>query len=118
MSANSILGSKSLAFGKRIAKCYQYLLKNGKERSLPNQLLRCGTSIGANVREGLSAQSKKDFVSKMGIALKEAKETNYWLEIMTDADYFTPIEYQSLKMDNDELIAMLTSTIKSTKDNL
>jgi len=54
----------------------------------------------------------------MGIALKEAKETDYWLEIMTDADYFTPIEYQSLKMDNDELIAMLTSTIKSTKDNL
>lgn len=70
------------------------------------------------MREGLSAQSKKNFVSKMGIALKEAKETDYWLEIMTDADYFTPIEYQSLKMDNDELIAMLTSTIKSTKDNL
>ena len=118
MAADSILGAKSLAFGKRIAKCYKYLLKNGKEKTLPNQLLRCGTSIGANVREGLSAQSKKDFISKMAIALKEAKETDYWLEIMAEADYFTPPEYHSLKQDNDELIAMLTSTIKSSKENL
>ena len=97
MAVISVLGEKSLAFGKRIAKCYTYLLKSTNERSLPNQLLRSGTSIGANIREGLSAQSRKDFISKMAIALKEAKETDYWLEVMYDAEYFDQRIYNHLR---------------------
>lgn len=118
MAIISILGEKSMAFGKRIAKCYKFLNQQGMERSLPNQLLRSGTSIGANVSEALSAQSRKDFVSKMTIALKEARETNYWLEVMHEADYFDHRAFLSLKADNDELIAMLTATVKTTKKNM
>ena len=79
MARRSIVGEKSLAFGKRIAKCYRYLKDKKKETVMSKQLLRCGTSIGANVREGLYAQSRKDFISKLNIALKEAGETDYWL---------------------------------------
>ena len=74
MARESIVGEKSLAFGKRIAKCYRYLRDKKRETVMSKQLLRCGTSIGANVREGLYAQSRKDFVSKLNIALKEAGE--------------------------------------------
>ena len=90
MATQSIVGEKSLAFGKRIAKCYRYLKDKKKETVMSKQLLRCGTSIGANVREGLYAQSRKDFISKLNIALKE---------------------------DNDELLKLLTSIIKTTKEN-
>ncbi len=74
MATKSIVGEKSLAFAKRIAKCYRYLRDKKKETVMSKQLLRCGTSIGANVREGLYAQSRKDFISKLNIALKEAGE--------------------------------------------
>lgn len=84
---------------------------------MSKQLLRCGTSIGANVREGLYAQSRKDFISKLNIALKEAGETDYWLEVIHSADYFSDEEYKSLKDDNDELLKLLTSIIKTTKEN-
>ena len=80
------------------------------------QLLRSGTSIGANVREGLYAQSRKDFISKLNIALKEAGETDYWLDVLHAADYFTEQEFNSLKADNDELLKLLTTIIKTTKE--
>ena len=102
MATQSIVGEKSLAFGKRIAKCYRYLKDKKKETVMSKQLLRCGTSIGANVREGLYAQSRKDFISKLNIALKEAGETDYWLDVIHSAEYFTDDEYTSLKDDNDE----------------
>lgn len=117
MARESIVGDKSLAFGKRIAKCYRYLKDKKKETVLSKQLLRSGTSIGANVREGLYAQSRKDFISKLNIALKEAGETDYWLDIIHSANYFTDDEYMSLKADNDELLKLLTSTIKTTRNN-
>lgn len=117
MARESIVGEKSLAFAKRIAKCYRYLKDKKKETVMSKQLLRCGTSIGANVREGLYAQSRKDFVSKLNIALKEASETDYWLNVIHSADYFSDEEYQSLKVDNDELLKLLTSIIKKTKEN-
>ena len=117
MAVNSIVGEKSLAFGKRIAKCYSHLIDKKKETVMSKQLLRSGTSIGANVREGLYAQSRKDFISKLNIALKEAGETDYWLNIIHSAEYFTDQEYNSLKADNDELIKLLVSIIKSTKGN-
>ena len=117
MAAQSIIGEKSLAFAKRIAKCYRYLRDKKKETVMSKQLLRSGTSIGANVREGLYAQSRKDFISKLNIALKEAGETDYWLNVIHSAEYFTDDEFNSLKADNDELLRLLISIIKKTKDN-
>ena len=83
---------------------------------MSKQLLRSGTSIGANVREGQYAQSKKDFVSKMSIALKEAGETNYWLDILHSVDYLNDEEYCSLNADNDELLRLLASIVKTSKE--
>ncbi len=117
MATKSIVGDKSLDFAKRIAKCYRYLRDKKKETVMSKQLLRCGTSIGANVREGLYAQSRKDFISKLNIALKEAGETDYWLDVIHSAEYFTDDEYQSLKDDNDELLKLLTSILNKTKVN-
>jgi len=106
-----------LAFAKRIAKLYRFLVDKKKETIMSKQILRSGTSIGANIREGLFAQSRKDFISKMNIALKEAGETDYWIEILYSADYLTEMEFKSLKNDNDELIRMLSSIVKTTKEN-
>ena len=106
-----------MAFAKRVAKCYRFLLDKKKETILSKQFLRSGTSIGANIREGLFAQSRKDFINKMNIALKEAGETDYWLEVIHSTEYLTDTEYESLKKDNDELIKLLTSIIKTTKEN-
>ena len=117
MARESIVGEKSLAFGKRIAKCYRYLKDKKKETVMSKQLLRCGTSIGANIREGLHAQSRKDFISKLNIALKESGDTDYWLDVIHSAEYFTDDEFQSLKDDNDELLRLLTSIIKTTKNS-
>ena len=116
MARQSIVGEKSVAFAKRVAKCYRYLLEKKKESVASYQFYKSGTSIGANVREGLFA-SRKDFISKMNIALKEAGETDYCLEILYSAEYLTEMEYKSLKNDNDELIKMLSSIIKTTKEN-
>ena len=115
MARQGIVGEKSIAFAKRVAKCYRYLLK--KETVASQQFYKSGTSIGANIREGLFAQSRKDFINKMNIALKEAGETDYWLEILYSAEYLTEMEYKSLKNDNDELIKMLSSIVKTTKEN-
>ena len=100
-----------------ILKCLEKHLNKKKETIMSKQILRSGTSIGANIREGLFAQSRKDFISKMNIALKEAGETDYWIEILYSADYLTEMEYKSLKNDNDELIRMLSSIVKTTKEN-
>lgn len=117
MARQSIVGDKSLAFAKRIAKLYRFLVDKKKETIMSKQILRSGTNIGANIREGLFAQSRKDFISKMNIALKEAGETDYWIEILYSADYLIEMEYKSLKNDNDELIRMLSSIVKTTKEN-
>ena len=117
MARQSIVGDKSLAFAKRIAKLYRFLVDKKKETIMSKQILRSGTSIGANIREGLFAQSRKDFISKMNIALKEAGETDYWIEILYSADYLTEMEYKSLKKDDDELVKMLSSIVKTTKEN-
>ncbi|MBR4136659.1 MAG: four helix bundle protein [Bacteroidales bacterium] len=116
MSGRSIVGEKSLAFAKRVAKCYQFLQEKKKETVLSKQFVRSGTSIGANIREGTYAQSRKDFINKMNIALKEAGETDYWLEVLHEAEYLTDSEYESMKHDNDELIKLLASIVKTTKE--
>ena len=109
---------KSMEFSVRIVRLYQYLQEKAKEYTLSKQLLRCGTSIGANLREAKYAQSKKDFISKASIALKETAETQYWLELLYRTDYLSSAEYTSISFDCDELAKLLTTTVKTAKSNL
>lgn len=92
-------------------------LKDKKEYILSKQLLRCGTSIGANIKEGTQAQSKKDFISKMQISLKEASETEYWLDLLHETEYLTDEQFTSINDDCIELIRILTAIIKHAKHN-
>jgi len=111
----SVLVVKSKVFALRIVRLYQYL-RDKKESVMSKQVLRSGTSIGANVAEGKFAQSKDDFVSKYGIALKEASETLYWLELLHDAGYLPDEEAaMSLRADCEELVRILVASIKTAK---
>ena len=114
----STIHEKSLAFAVRCVMLQRLLSSERNEFVLSKQLLRSGTSIGANVREGKNAQSKADFINKMNIALKEADETQYWLEVMKLSNTINENEYTSLNNDVSELIAMLTSIVVSSKKNL
>ena len=110
---NSILSKKSKAFALRVIKLYKYLKRRGED-VMSKQVLRSGTSIGANVSEGLFAQSRDDFASKNSIALKEARETFYWLDLLNEAGYLPKTDStESLISECDELIAMLVSTVKT-----
>ena len=109
---------KSRSFAIRIIRCYQYLTDTNKEFVLSKQLLRCGTSIGANARESINAQSRMDFVNKLNIALKEADETAYWLDLLNATNYLDDKQYSSLNNDCTEIIKLLTSIINSTKKNI
>ena len=113
----SILKTKSYKFAIRIIKLYQFLIKEKKEFVLSKQALRSGTAIGALIREAEFGQSKADFINKMSIALKEANETIYWLEILKETDYINEKLFQSLYFDCEELIKMLVSTVKTTKNS-
>ncbi len=106
---------KSFQFAVRIVKLCKYLRNTKKEYILSKQLLRSGTSVGANVAEAQQAQSRADFASKLSIALKETSETNYWLRLMRAADYLTPKEFSSIHADCLELEKLLTAIIKSTR---
>ena len=104
----------SYNFGVRIVKFYKYL--SSKQVSvLSKQILRCGTSIGANVHESIHAQSKADFISKMNIALKEADETDYWLRLLRDSDVIEEEEFKSLQTDVKQIIGTLVKIIKNSK---
>ncbi len=116
MSDNN-LHNKSLLFAVRTVKFYNYLCNEKKEFVMSKQILRSGTSVGANIRESKNAQSPSDFVHKLNIALKEADETQYWLEVMSLSETITPDEYNSMNNDLKEIIALLTSIIKTTKRN-
>ena len=104
---------KSFEFAVRIVNLYKYLLREHKEYTLSKQLLRCGTSIGANVSEAQRGQSKADFAAKMNIALKEANETQYWLKLLYRTEYLTKNQYESLDSDIQELLGILTAICKS-----
>jgi four helix bundle protein len=106
---------KSLAFGKRIVKLHKYLLEKKKEVVMSKQILRSGTSIGANIREAEYAISKKEFYYKMYITLKECGETQYWLELLYTGAYIEKELYPSIKADCDELMRMLTAITKTVK---
>ena len=113
----SPLHTKSRDFAIRIINCYNYLVGERHEQVMSKQLLRCGTSIGANTRESKNAQSRMDFLSKLNIALKEADETEYWLDLLHETKYLDDNMYESINSDCVELIKMLTASIKKIKDN-
>ena|SRR3989344_1919101 len=114
----NVLKIKSYSFALRIVKLHQFLRKEKKEYILSKQILRCGTAIGALIREAEFAQSKADFTNKMQIALKEANETRYWLEIFKDNGYLNDKMFESIKNDCDELIQLLVSTVKTSKQRI
>ena len=108
--------TKSLAFAKRIVFACQYLRQEKQEYVLSKQLLRSGTSIGSNVAEAQFASSRKDFLNKMYIALKECNETLYWLELLASCDYLRSNEYHSLQNDCGELLKLLSSITRTVRD--
>ena len=113
---NSIIGKKSYSFALEIIKLCKYLTIERKEYILSKQILRSGTSIGANIIDALSAESKKDFVHKLGIAQKEIKETSYWLNLLMDSGYLLKVVFTKLIGLCDELYKILTSIIITTKE--
>ena len=116
--SESILKTKSYKFAIRIVKFFLFLRKNKKEYVLSKQVLKSGTAIGALVREAEFGQSKADFINKMQIALKEANETDYWLNILCNTDYITDKMFQSIDFDCQELIKLLVSTVKTSKQRI
>ena len=111
---NSI-AEKSMVFAVRVVGLYRYLCEKKRECVMSKQVLRSGTSIGANVREANSAQSKADFIAKMSIALKECDETGYWLELLSRTGFLSREEYISVESDCRELFAMITAILKSAR---
>ena len=115
--SDSITAEKSMEFAVRIVSAGKYLMQNKKEFILSKQLIRSGTSIGANINEANYGQSKADFVSKMHIALKETAETEYWLKLLTMSEYITEDMGQSLLKDCLEIKRMLIASINTAKEN-
>ena len=113
---NNAIREKSFQFAVRIVKLCKYLQTEQKEYTLTKQLLRCGTSIGANVAESQQAQNRADFISKLNIALKESYETDYWLRLMHETQYLSAEEFQSIIVDCHEIEKLLISIIKSLKE--
>ena len=111
----SVIQEKSYAFAIRIVKLYKLLTTDRKEFVLSKQCLRSGTAVGALVAEGVYGQSNADFLSKMNIALKEANETLYWVELLKDTGYISEMEFDSIHPDITELVKLLTSIVKTTR---
>ena len=106
-----------MAFAVRVIRLYQFLTKERKEFVLSKQLLRSGTSIGANIVEAIDGVSRNDFLNRMGISLKECSESLYWIELLYRTDYLTELQYNSILTDCKELKRLLVSIIKTTKNN-
>ena len=117
MKTENIVCDKSLAFAIRIVRLYRYLTTEKQEYTLAKQLLKSGTSVGANIREALRGQSRQDFTAKMNIALKEIYESEYWIELLHETDYISRNEFESIFSDCRELTKLLTSIVKTTRTN-
>ena len=117
MKENTVL-DKSFDFAVRVVKLYKFLKESKQEYILSKQLVRSGTSIGANVNEAQAGQSKKDFVAKMSIASKEARESKYWIDLLIKTEYLSLEDKhtQSLLSESDELVRLLTSIVKSSNE--
>lgn len=111
----NVLYEKAYAFAVRVVKAYQFIAAEKREYVLSKQLLRCGTSIGANVTEANGAISDADFSAKISIAYKECLETKYWLQLLHDTDFITAKMFESMLADADELAKMLFTTLRSTR---
>ena len=118
MAKYNILQEKSFAFAVRIVKLYKFLCEEQKEYTLSKQILKSGTSIGANIEEGIAGQSDKDFLSKLSISYKEARETVYWIRLFFATDYLTKEQADSLIFDAEELCKILSKIIITTKNKL
>ncbi|HEY8688801.1 MAG TPA: four helix bundle protein [Chitinophagaceae bacterium] len=118
MRKKNILKEKTFAFAVRIIKLYKYLKSNHNEYILSKQIIRSGTSIGALIRESENAESKKNFIHKLNISLKETDETQYWLELLYETEFITKKMFDSINSDVEELIKMLVASVKTTKMNL
>ena len=117
MKVDNQIVTDSKTFAVRIIKLYKYLTEEKKEFVISKQVLRSGTSIGANISESVFAQSRMDFVSKMSIALKEANETKYWLELLVETDYLTEEQYKSVAENVKKIIGTLVNIVNTTKNN-
>ena len=113
----NVVEDKSFEFAVRIVKLYKYLTSEKQEYIMSKQLLRSGTSVGANVSEAQQAQSPMDFLSKMNIALKESYESDYWLRLLHHTDYLNKEEYDSIITDCRSISKLLVTIVKSTKNN-
>ena len=111
----NVIVDKSMDFAIEIIKLYKYLCEEKREFVLSKQILKSGTSVGANIKEAIRAQTKKDFISKMNISLKEISETEYWLELLCKTEFITKKQYQNLHKDCIEIIKILTAIVKSSK---
>lgn len=111
----NVIQDKSYAFALRVVRMYQYLVKTKKEKILATQVLRSGTSIGANVEEAIGSYSGREFHSKLSIAYKEARETKYWLRLLRDAEYIEFKATESLLLDCEEVLKILGKIISTTK---
>jgi four helix bundle protein len=115
MKKDNVIVDKSKSFALRVIKLYKYLCEEKKEYVISKQLLRSGTSIGANVKEAIRGQSKPDFYAKLNIALKEVSETEYWLELLHESEFITDAQFNSIFEDCQEIIKLLVSITKTQK---
>jgi len=115
MKTENTIQIKSYQFALRVVKLYKYLIEEKKEFVLSKQILKSGTSIGANIEEAIGGQSKADFISKLQIALKESRETHYWIRLLVDSNYLDKKSGKSILSDCEELLKLLNSILKSAK---
>ncbi|WP_371807821.1 four helix bundle protein [Lutibacter sp. B1] len=115
MGKDNVIKTKSFLFFVRIVNLYKFLTQEKKEFIISKQLLRSGTSVGALVRESEHAESKADFIHKLSVALKEANETEYWLDLLKETDYLNELEYISIQENIKEILKILVSIIKTSK---
>lgn len=114
----NIVYEKAFKFAIRVVNLYKYLINEKNEYILSKQILRSGTSIGANIKEGIEGQSTRDFLSKMSIALKEASETEYWLELLIETNYIEKESFKDILDNCKEINKILTAIIRTTKNKL
>mgnify|MGYP003826382077 CR=1 FL=1 len=115
MAKSNVISEKSIKYALRIIDLYKYLSTEKKETVLSKQILRCGTSIGANIEESLGGSTRKDFLNKLSIAYKESRETKYWLILLYKSNYITKPMFDSMHKDCEELCKILSSIILTTK---
>lgn len=117
MNRRSVLKDKSFNFAIRCIKLYKFLIEEKKEFVMSKQILRSGTSVGANIREAQNAESKNDFIHKLAIAQKEADETIYWIELLKATEYINDVEYFSINSEAIQILKMLRSAILTSKSS-